>query len=280
MRSTTFWPVGLLSSAFQADVNRQSVAMAICVGYFVADEAGAGYGDITVAGYVSSKARWRQFDERWPRELQREQLTAVDGAQFLDAAGERASGWLNDPQRQIRVVRSLRRVADQHGLRAFACSLRQADFDAVNSEYRFAESASGPYGVCAACLIARIQQWMGEHHPDDLTLFVFEEGDVHHREILRVRGALGVDKGEPPQLWPRSWVDERGRTRRLRPFEACDLLVLPSPPPTHDLERISRTRLLEICQTMSIPRRASQADDRACFSATTSPDRAGTVFVR
>src|SRR5262249_10824402 len=88
-----------------------------------------------------------------------------------------------------------------------------------------AEMASGPYGLCAAFVVARVHRWMAAHHPHDQTLFIFEDGDIDHHEIRRILDAQGIDKGEPPQMWPRRWRDEQGRRRVLRPFEACDLLL-------------------------------------------------------
>ncbi len=67
---------------------------------------------------------------------------------------------------------------------------------------------------------------MDDRAPDDLTLFVFEDGDVDHREISRVATADRSIRGEPAQVWPRRWIDEVGRTRHIRPFEAVDLLTV------------------------------------------------------
>lgn len=259
MAPTAAWPVGLLASAFHADVNPQRLAMAICVGYFEDDQSGTDPRTVTVAGYVSSKARWRSFDERWPRALRAERLAAFSAVDFLRGTGEFASGWIDNPERQVRLVRALTRVTEHHVLRAFSCSLALDDFDAVNAEYRFAESASGPYGVCAACVMTRVQRWMADHHPGDLTLCIFEEGEVDHREIRRVLSAEGMTRGEPPQLWPRNWTDECGRRRRLRPFEACDLLTLGSLQPTHEREVVDRERLLRICDALGVARRVAES---------------------
>jgi hypothetical protein len=84
---------------------------------------------------------------------------------------------------------------------------------------------------------------MAAKHPDDLTIFVFEQGDLEQRELLRMLEPAGTHAGEPPQLWPRQWRDERGRQRHLRPLEACGLF-------THDpddafLKRLTARSLLE-----------------------------------
>jgi hypothetical protein len=233
--------------------------MAICVGYFGDDQSGGDPRTVTVAGYVASKARWRIFDERWSRALRAERLSAFSGPDFRRGTGEFASGWIGDPQRQIRLIRTLTRLTDQHVLAAFSCSLSLEDFDAVNNAYRLAETAGGPYGICAACLIARIQRWMAERCPDDLTLFVLEDGDVDHREIRRVLTAEGITCGEPVQLWPRRWIDELGRQRCLRPFEACDLLALPSMQAAREEEIVDRERLLRVCGGLAIERRAAES---------------------
>jgi len=138
------------------------------------------------------------------------------------------------------------------------------DYGAVNQERRLAEDVSGPYGVCAAVVMQAIQRWMAEHQPDDLTLCVFEDGEIDHREIRRILTAEGVDRGEPAQIWPRQWTDERGRRRFLRPLEACDLLLPGCKSGLSDRlsqrsdwehERIDRNRLLRICETLGVARR-------------------------
>ena len=240
--------------------------MAICVGYFEADQPAATPTTLTVAGFVSSKDRWRYFDERWPKVLRHEGLMAFNGHDFMQGTGEFATGWIDNGPQRVRLIQTLARLTEQHVLRGCSCSLRLDDYDAINEEYRFAEAASGPYGICAAGVIARVQTWMAEHHPDDLTLFVFEEGDIDHREIRRTLAAEGIDRGEPVQLWPRQWTDERGRHRLLRPFEACDLLIPEcdsglahrlAQRDSYEHELLDRQHLLRICQTLAVERRST-----------------------
>jgi hypothetical protein len=127
-------------------------------------------------------------------------------------------------------------------------------------------AASGPYGVCIGIAISRVRHWIVRRSPEDLTLFVFEEGDVSRQDVRRILTAEGVDGGQPPQFWPRQWRDECGRTRHLRPFEACDLLAVESDGDVldplrrgswHEREVVDRERLLGICRTIRIERRAA-----------------------
>jgi len=236
--------------------------MAISIGYFEArpaDDAPM----FTVCGYVSSKSRWREFDEDWARALRHEALLAFDARDFIHGTRGFTSGW-SDPSRRRRLLDALSQVAERHVLRAFACSVSLEDYAAIDAEYGFGSAVAGPYGLCAGLLTARVRRWMAERHPDDLTLFVFEEGDIDHRELRRI-AAVDRSDGEPPQLWPRHWIDERGRRRHLRPFEACDLFAADGGAfmkrlldrSRFDREIVDRDRLVRICHALGLERPAA-----------------------
>jgi hypothetical protein len=260
------WPASLLASAYWPVHDSQGLAMAICVGYFEVAGPAASPRAATVAGLIAPKARWRHFDERWPRVLHHEGLSAFNGCDLAQGRGEFGAGWVDNPARRARLTGTLGRVVEEHVLRACRCSLDLEEFETVNEEYRFAETAGGPLGICAAAMIGEAQAWMAERRPEDLTLFVFEDGDLNHREIRRLLAAGGIERGEPVQLWPRRWTDERGRQRFLRPFEACDLLV---PAIDSDLAarlaerdsfahvRLGRTHLLRLCKALAVERRST-----------------------
>jgi len=239
--------------------------MAICVGYFEGTDSRDTVGRCTVAGFVAPKARWRFFEDKWARALHGEGLTAFSGRDFLAVSGEYA-GWKGDGERRARLIETLSTLTDRHVMAGFSCSILDDDYEDLNHEYRFAELASGPYGLCAGFVMARVQRWMAAHHPEDQTLFVFEDGDLDHHEIRRILNAQGIDKGEPPQMWPRRWRDEQGRRRVLRPFEACDLLLpacksrlgdLLSARSAFECEGISLERMTQICDGLAIGKRSS-----------------------
>lgn len=266
------WPIGLLASAYWSRLDPQELTMAICVGYFDHEQSGEGPATVTVAGYVAPRSRWRFFEERWTRALRAEQLTAFNGREFGLGTGEFATPWADNESRGARLIQRLTTLVAQHVFRGFGCTLRMDDYEQVNDAYRLAEEAGGPYGVCAAHVIACVQRWMAEHHADDLTLFVFEEGDVDHREIRRLASAEGIDRGEPVQVWPRQWTDDRGRRRFLRPFEACDLLLFGSKDTATDRlgphcswngELLDREHLVRICRRLAVTRRGPSSPDES-----------------
>jgi hypothetical protein len=204
------WPIGILASAFDFERGgRGNVTMAICTAYFHHDRA-TGDGVVRVVALVAPKARWRLFEERWPRSLRNVGLEALD---------------IRDPALDLnpRALDALAHVVDQHVTRGFSCEL--AVEAGMRAEAGSAAAAADPEAFCAARVVARLQQWMAERHPDDLLLCVFEEGRLGQQQIRQALEAQGVTRGEPVQIWPRAWTDERGRTRRLRPLEACDLLA-------------------------------------------------------
>jgi hypothetical protein len=260
MHETSTWPAAVLTSAFGPDFDSQRLVMAISVGYFEAQRADSA-AMFTVAGYVSPKARWRQFEEEWTRALRHEDLLAFDARDFLHGTRGFTTGW-SDSARRKRLLDALTKVVEQHVMRAFACSVPLDDYAAIDAEHGFGSAVAGPYGLCAGLLAAKVRRWMTARHPDDLTLFVFEDGDIDHRELRRI-AALEHSDGEPAQVWPRHWIDERGRRRHLRPFEACDLFIADGGAFTKRLldrsrfhgEIVDRDRLRHICHALGLDER-------------------------
>ncbi len=246
--------------------------MAIAVGYFEARQAEQAP-TFSVSGYVSSKARWRQFEEDWTRALRHEDLIAFDARDFLHSARLFATGWSDSARRQ-RLLDALSQVVEQHVMRGFTCSVPLDDYAAVDAEYGLTSAVAGPYGLCAGLLTAKVRRWMADRHPGDLTLFVFEEGDIDHRELRRLATAERSD-GEPPQLWPRCWIDECGRRRHLRPLEACDLLAADGGAllkrlrdrSRFDHEIVDRDRLVRICQACGLERRTASTGPTSHLAA-------------
>src|SRR6516162_6226587 len=142
------WPIAVLTSAFCPEFDPQRLAMAMCVGYFSGGALQDSARTFSVSGFVSSKARWREFEARWSRLLRRENLAAFNASDFLNEKGEFAEGWSDEPRRRA-LIEALGRLAEQHVFRAFSQTITLTDFDAINAAYPFAEAAAGPYGVSA-----------------------------------------------------------------------------------------------------------------------------------
>jgi len=178
--------------------------------------------------------------------------------------GEFGTGW-SDPVRRRGLFEALGRLVEQHVFHGFSQSIRLSDYEAVNADYAMSETGAGPYGICAALLMTSVRQWMAAKHPDDLTLFIFEQGDLDHRELRRIVRAAGTEEGEPAQIWPREWLDERRRHRHLRPLEACQLfpadrdglfLARLKERSLIDARDCERRRLEHICQALELPSRS------------------------
>jgi hypothetical protein len=271
------WPIAVLTSAFCPEFDPQRLAMAMCVGYFSGGALRDSAQTFSVSGFVSSKVRWREFEARWSRLLRRENLTAFNADDFLNETGEFADGW-SDEARRRGLTDALGRLAEQHVFRAFSQRIALSDFDAVNAEYPFAEAVAGPYGVCAAFLMANVRSWMAAKHRDDLTLFIFEQGDLNQRELQRILEGARSIPGEPAQMWPRQWRDECGRHRYLRPLEACELFPADrdglfrkrlTDRSLLDARAVDREQLATMCEALDLPLRSETpiGEDRRAVGA-------------
>jgi len=263
--------VAVLTSPYCPDFDPHRLAMAICVGYFRPARARETAGTYSVSGFVSSKARWREFETRWSKVLRHEGLKAFHAGDFTQGRGEFIGEWAA-PARRRNLLNLLGRTLEQHIFRAFSQSVNLEAFRAVNADYALTEATSGPYGLCAAFMIARVRRWMTAKYPDNLTLFVFEDGEMCRCDLQPLLKAVGAERGEPVQTWPTQWVDERGRRRYLRPLEAGQLfdadqeglfagrltehLLLES-------QTLDREQLARICEALKLPsRRTTHSEEK------------------
>ena len=93
------WPISVLGSAFGPHLDARKLNMAICVGYLEANEQDVP-ATLTVTGLVSPKASWQSFEERWPRALRAEGLSAFSARDLVHGAGEFSSRWIDDASRR------------------------------------------------------------------------------------------------------------------------------------------------------------------------------------
>jgi hypothetical protein len=217
------WPISVLGSAFGPHLDARKLNMAICVGYLEAHEQDVP-GTLTVMGLVSPKPRWQSFEARWPRALRSEGLVSFSARDFIQNTGE-FSGTSPGQTERSRLIAALGRVAADCVTLGVSCSLSLSDYRAVTRTLPHPEMFPTPYAVCAGVAMARILRRMARAPSRDVTLFVFEDGGIDHQQVRQIAAAEGVDHGAPVQIWPREWRDEHGRLRRLRPLEACDLLL-------------------------------------------------------
>ncbi len=102
MTAGSNWPISVLSSAFGPHLDSRKLHMAICVGYLEANEQDVP-ATLTVTGLVSPKAKWQSFEERWPRALRTDGLTAFSGRDFIQGTGAFSGVWLGECRSADRV---------------------------------------------------------------------------------------------------------------------------------------------------------------------------------
>ena len=145
--------------------------------YFDAS-GGRDRGIIIVAGWLSTVARWEQFDADWRLLLARYHLPYFHMKEFAHSTGpfEKWKGI------EVKRTMFLRRAVDviatnvDHG---FCCLVRHSDFDQVNARYGLSEDFGNPYSLAARSCIAEANKWVRKRkRTDEIQVeYIFDDGD-------------------------------------------------------------------------------------------------------
>jgi hypothetical protein len=175
----------------------------------------------TVAGYVTTENKWDKFERDWARELAKEGVSAFSTNDFAHFQNDFAIGWRDNEPRRRAFIQSLTGVLKKWVRCGFSSSVDLDVYDEINREYEFAERVSRPYGMCASTAANKCHKWMKAFHRKDITLYVFEKGDVNQGELKTL---MGEDDrfGHEPLIIEKQWRDEHGTLHYRRPFESCD----------------------------------------------------------
>ena len=180
-------------------------------------------GILTLAGYVATVEQWAKFERAWESVLSEEGVPDFHMAHFAHSKGAFSEGWKNNEKRRRSFLEKLVTVIEASIEKGFTTSMRLTDFAVVNSEYQLQEQISGPYGLCASMIAAKVRGWIGEKHGDEPTAYFFEYGDAHQQDVKRVMARDTVGFGQPPEFPRKRWQERPdGTTYYLRPFEAAD----------------------------------------------------------
>lgn len=254
--------------------------MAMCRAYF--DASGSPKEPkqrvLTVAGYVGTENKWCKFERDWSKVLAAEGIETFGMAAFAHFS-EGFEDWDgNEPRRQA-FIQALVRVLKRAAMHGFSVSIELDIYDEMNREYEFKERVGGPYGICAAAVANKCRKWMAANRPKDLTLYVFEKGDLNPGEVGEMMAEGGGNRfGHDPLFLAKQWVDEHGVKRFRRPFESCDFAAYESAHAVPLLETgrrgrgsalhlfqsikhshglLNRTTLLRIARALRVPRRGT-----------------------
>jgi hypothetical protein len=173
-------------------------------------------GLIVVAGLVATEAKWRRFEREWEAVLT-ECGVAYFHMKDFNGSHRAFDGWAGDEPRRAVFLKRLIAVIKKNVNKEFIYAVRREDFDAVNEEFQLRETyQGGAYRMALLTCRIQIHAWLRAKYPNnDGFLQVVEKGDAGQGDVKPLIGEGGLTV-QPKQ--------DRLTGRRIRPFEAADLL--------------------------------------------------------
>lgn len=194
--------------------------MAVFVGYFDAsgDLEDPSTHVLSVAGWIAPEAKWRRLERAWKKICDREGVSGLHMKEFAHFQGEYRD-WKGDELRRQKFLSDLAGVIHSHTNRDFSQSLFLDGYRAIDAQFRFHEHVGHPYAIGAWRCISKVREWMAKKHPSDDVLFVFEKGDAHQEDLIRLLRVDNIDLGIEPQFMKKRW--KVGNVIRTVPALEC-----------------------------------------------------------
>lgn len=188
-------------------------------------DVGGSVGEITTspATLVSSPDKWVEFEERWNSTLESFGLTELHMKKFAHSKGEYESFKWDEPRRR-RLLNALMWIMEDCIEYSAAVSVYSDDYRYVDRHYQLSESMR-PYTMgCLGCA-SRVVTWADEnnHHKNDL-IWIFEKGDQDQNDLRKHWKIAYKDLAVQPIFLNKRDRHLSTEPRRIRPFEAADLI--------------------------------------------------------
>jgi hypothetical protein len=127
--------------------------------YFDAGGTATRGGVGSIAGFVSDVRKWKRFETKWTKILDRESASCFHMTDFVSSQGQFKS-WAEQGNRRRRLIVDLVQCARKHTNKAFGGALLLSAYDALNRRYQLQECAGYPYALCGNyCQAADLLAW-------------------------------------------------------------------------------------------------------------------------
>lgn len=221
-------------SAFGHDRDPRECLLAIYVDYFAYYDAGGTQNDqsgaLTVAGLISTEAKWCRFEREWEAVLKNYGVPYFHMKEYAHSTNHYAS-WKGDHVKRAEFLDKLIRVTKRGILKAFSVSAMMQDFHRVNREYCVAERFgndhpnSGAYCFAAVLCSTSIAKWVWEKKGVHAKIkHVFEKGDTGQGALVELmRGPMFNNARSVEFLEKKS--NDAEDIRYVREFEAADMIA-------------------------------------------------------
>jgi hypothetical protein len=125
---------------------------------FFDDAGGPDHGFTVVSGWVSTIARWEQFDADWRLLLARYNLpyfSMKECAQFKKGF----QGWENRLGTRDKFLRAAAGIIKSYVLYGFGSIILHKEFEDVNRRYTLKEYVGSPYALAGRTCVAHTMEW-------------------------------------------------------------------------------------------------------------------------
>jgi hypothetical protein len=165
-------------------IHPEGTVVAALTGYFDASGTPDKGAVLVVGGFISFEPRWLEFETRWNKALQKENVKIFHMTDFINGKNEFA-GWKSKPRKQERLLNALGQIVVDSVVWNFASTVVLDDWRTVNQEYELEENDLQPYALAGWSCVKRTLSWCTEHVYAP-PLFVFEHGDKHQDNLRRL----------------------------------------------------------------------------------------------
>lgn len=140
---------------------------------------------ISVAGFISTVDEWLLFEKEWATVLDEFKIKYFHMREFAHSVGQ-FDGWKNDENKRRLLLTRLITVIIARTKYWVASCIRLEDFKKVDADYELHETFY-PYPLCSRLCIDMAIRWCEAHHLEDVPIeYVFEHGDEHAGQLLKV----------------------------------------------------------------------------------------------
>lgn len=199
--------------------------MALITAYFDASGTPKDTDVVSVAGLVSTPAKWLAFSKKWQECLDAFGVPALHMKDFAHSTGE-FSSWKHDEPMRKRFLSGLILAIENHIEYTVASAVLMKHYKSVDQRYRLSEFMR-PYTFAASTCVGAVTTWAraSAYDPDEIS-YLFEKGDADQGDVTRCWDSRFPDSRlRPIFLKKRDKHPDPQVCVPIRPFEAADLVA-------------------------------------------------------
>jgi hypothetical protein len=205
---------------------------------------------VLVAGFLAPEERWRAFEPRWKRALERYGLGEAFHMTDFEASKRKDRGV---------VLEHLTSIIVEHTRSSFSCLVNMDGYKKINEVYTLEEAMGTPYAIAARGVMRNFILWRKENlQPNDSVLVFVEEGTKHIGDMEEAfrRDGLPVPQRVPkkhPCVQPGDMLAwEIFHCDELKPIRRSFKNLLKVPYFSTNHGKFLEDNILESCRKMEI----------------------------